>query len=385
MSALDQDRLDPPLDREPSVAPLRRGLTARTVLGLQGMQAYPSVSLLVNTQPGPRLDADGAARLAALATEAIVRLGREPDPGAPAVAAVEDALSRLLEALDEDPDAAVPGPVDRSLALFFSQVHASRVDLPVDVVERSVVDPTFATRDLVRGLHRTPRHVVLVLDHAEARLYDGHAGALVPVPGIFPRTDPRSVADRPARLEFLRDVDEALGAYLRLHPAPLVIAGPEPTLSSFRWASRNTARLAGAIATTTAVTDVDDLRSRIRAVIEAYLLSRQAEALELLAKRRQERRAVLGLQDAWTAARRLNPEMLAVEQGYFVPARLTDGPGEDGGGDVVMPATDVHAPDVIDDLVDELIELVIDRGGWVALLPDGTLPDARVALTLRRS
>lgn len=53
-------------------------------------------------------------------------------------------------------------------------------------------------------------------------------------------------------------------------------------------------------------------------------------------------------------------------------------------GDQVTAAADVEAPDVIDDLVDELIELVLDRGGWVALARDGSLADHdRVALTVR--
>jgi hypothetical protein len=43
----------------------------------------------------------------------------------------------------------------------------------------------------------------------------------------------------------------------------------------------------------------------------------------------------------------------------------------------------VGDPGVLDDAVDELIELVLARGGWVALLTDSTLPAAtRVALTL---
>jgi len=70
--------------------------------------------------------------------------------------------------------------------------------------------------------------------------------------------------------------------------------------------------------------------------------------------------------------------MLAVEQGFYYPARLARN------GDQIQPATDPHAPDVIDDLVDELIELVIARGGWIALLDDHTLPTGTgVALTLR--
>ena len=70
--------------------------------------------------------------------------------------------------------------------------------------------------------------------------------------------------------------------------------------------------------------------------------------------------------------------MLAVEEGYRFPARLSVD------GDLVTPAEDAEAPDVIDDLVDELIETVLDRGGWVALVRDGALAGHdRVALTVR--
>jgi hypothetical protein len=70
--------------------------------------------------------------------------------------------------------------------------------------------------------------------------------------------------------------------------------------------------------------------------------------------------------------------MLAVEEGLFFPARLSDD------GDLLLPATDVEHPEVLDDAVDELIELVLDRGGWVALVDDGALAaHGGVALTLR--
>ena len=71
--------------------------------------------------------------------------------------------------------------------------------------------------------------------------------------------------------------------------------------------------------------------------------------------------------------------MLAVEEGFFYPARLSVD------GDYVMPAADVDDPDVLDDAVDEVIETVLQRGGWVALVSDGTLAErGRVPLTLRR-
>ncbi len=70
--------------------------------------------------------------------------------------------------------------------------------------------------------------------------------------------------------------------------------------------------------------------------------------------------------------------MLAVEEDYFYPARL------DSVGDGLIPAEDVDHPDVIDDVVDELIEIVLSRGGWIALLEPGRLPaGGHLALTLR--
>lgn len=114
-------------------------------------------------------------------------------------------------------------------------------------------------------------------------------------------------------------------------------------------------------------------------VMESYLLSQRQDALAMLERRIGGDRAVLGLDSAWLAARWERPEMLAVEQGYFQPVRLSPD------GDLLTPADDAAHPEVIDDIVDELIEIVPLRGGWVALLDDGRLPQAvGVALSLRR-
>lgn len=347
-------------------------LTAAAVLALQGYRADPSVSLLLTTRPGPDLDPTDRARLRALAGRARDRLRSHPDHARGGITPVLTDLDGLVEELQ--------GPVDHAVALFASPARVARFDLPVEVVDRCVIDPTFATRDLVRSLHRTPRHVVLLLAADRARLLDASRGTLAPVSHGFPRTDPGHRRGNPARESFLREVDRSLGAYLRLHPAPLVVAAARPTLSTFLQLSRNTARLAGSLGGHHLDTPTEDLRARIRPVVEEYLLSRQAEALSLLVQREGQGRAVRGITDAWTAARWERPEMLAVEQGYFQPARLT------ADGDTLVPVEEVGEvgdPGVLDDAVDELIEAVLGRGGWVALLADGTLPAAsRVALTL---
>jgi hypothetical protein len=262
----------------------------------------------------------------------------------------------------------------------------------VPVQDRAVVDPTFATRDLVRSLHRTPRHVVLVLTDREARLFDGIDDHLLPtIRSAFPLTSgtrgARGVGRRPQRTgdhsseskeAFLRSVDRALGTYLRLHPAPLVIVGARRTLARFLALSRNTGRLAGTIHGSHARTPLPVLVGLVRPVLERYLRSRQDEALALLEARADAGRLVSGVPATWLAARAERPEMLAVEQGLFYPARLSSD------GDLLIPADDVEHPEVIDDAIDELIETVLRRGGWIALIEDGLLAEHnRIALAVR--
>ncbi|GFM19671.1 uncharacterized protein PO1_contig-053-11 [Mycobacterium sp. PO1] len=348
-------------------------LNADTVTVLQSMRAYPSISLLANTTPGRLLDKADATRLLTLAAEADARLRDE---------AIDD-RGPLLDMLSDMISRAVYEPADRAVAFFVSRSHQCRISLPVSVVDRCVIDPTFATRDLVRSLQHSPRHTVLLLSLDEARLLHGHGTVLSPAPGnAFPahrRTyGGNGGRDSERYHDFLRRVDRALGAALRLNPMPLIVVAAEPTGSKFRRMSRNMSRLAGLVAGNHLKTPTDALSELVRPVLDEYLRSRAAEALDLIERRAGEDRVLRDVDTAWMAARWERPEMLAVEEDFFYPARLAPD------GDNLIPADDVDHPDVIDDVVDELIEIVLSRGGWIALLPPGHLPEGtHLALTLR--
>lgn len=345
-------------------------VTAAKALLLQDMRAYPSVSILLATTPGERLDHDSVQRLRRLREEAVRRLREE------GLGNVRDLVLRLDERIAQ----AAEMQSDYGLALYASAAHDDLVLLPVHVHDRVVVDPTFATRDLVRSLHRTPRHVVLALSSSQAKLFDGQGRVLQPAQGSkFPLTHEPTVPRRMPGEVFLADVDRALGAYLRVHPAPLLIAGAEPTVSRFVRISRNVSRLAGVIRGNHLHTPLTLLASLAQPVLEDYLLSRQDEALDLLAQRIGQDRAVTGVDAVWLAARWERPEMLAVEQDFFYPARLSH-----DGDTLTAAADDIEDPDVLDDAVDEVIETVLARGGWIALVDTGRIPHGeRIGLTLR--
>ncbi len=350
--------------------------TAAQVLLLQANHGYPAVSLLMNTAPAAVMTPLDAATLRRLVRQATQRLGSEKLPETPEILL---ALARLAAH-------ATLEPTSRGLAIYASPGTACVVHLPVEVQERVVIDPTFATRDLVRSLHRTPRHVVLVLSSREARLLDGLGDTLQPAPGdTFPLSNPKQQSKDPSRpsvsdadhTAFLKRVERALTIHLKLYPAPVVLVGPDRVLAQFM-AQTKVPRIAGTIPANIGNHSLTALAQRIRPVLESYLRGRQDEALRLLDRCTSEMRTVSGMQSCWLAARHERVEMLAVEEGLFYPARLS------GDGDLLMPADDVEHPEVLEDAVDELIECVLQRGGWVALVEDGSLAaHDRVGLTVR--
>jgi hypothetical protein len=219
---------------------------------LQAVKEYPSVSLLMTTEPGAVLARADVLKLQALAAQATARVRGELSP-----TVTGPVLARLAELVEQ----ACDGPAAMSLAVYASASTGAVVRLPIPVSDRAVVDPTFATRDLVRALHRTPRHLVLALNSGAARLFDCIGDSLLPaLTDDFPLTakrrdsSVRGRADRPGRTadaagetDFYRDVDDALGAYLRLHPAPLVLVGDPRATATFQRMSRNCQRLAGSV------------------------------------------------------------------------------------------------------------------------------------------
>ncbi len=350
--------------------------TAAQILLLQAIHGYPAVSLLMNTTPAAVMTALDAVTLRRLVQQATRRLSSEALPE----------KADVLLALDRLVTQAAVGPTGRALAVYASPGGAFIVHLPLEVQERVAIDPTFATRDLVRSLHRTPRHVVLVLTAREARLLDGLGDTLRPAPGkTFPLSNPKQQAKDPSHpgmsvgdsTAFLQRVEQALTVHLQRYPAPVVIVGPERVLARFMALTR-VPRIAGTIPADIGNHPLTALAQRIRPLLENYLRGRQDEALRLLDRCTGEKRAVSGMQSCWLAARYEPVEMLAVEEGLFYPARLSSD------GDLLMPADDVEHPEVLDDAVDELIERVLQRGGWIALVEDGTLAaHDRVALTVR--
>lgn len=331
---------------------------------LQRQSAYPSVTVLLNTSPGSVLSTAERARAAQLLDTAAARL--RGDVGDGVAAGIVDQLRELL---DEQSGLAA----GTALALCVSPTFATAVRLGRTVTERVVVDDTFATRDLVADLNRTAEYRLVTISDRTVRSFVGDRGRLVEERG---EDWPLRRLEEHSATGWSNAVADALSSLQQQHPLPTVVAGVD------RSVRRHAAALApfhtiGFVPGNHDRTGWAELHSAAWPVVTDWLRSDAADALRRLDAARSSRRYAGGVHEIWPLANDGRIDILVVEDGHALPARITD----DGQLD---PTEEVTAPDVVDDIVDETIEAVLRHGGRVVVTEPGELAaHHRIAAVLR--
>ena len=367
---------------------------------LQAEVAYPSVTLLMPTVPASHLARGDQRTLARMAAAAVVRLADELEP---------TELATITARRSPTPSAPLGAAgTDLGLAVLVSPRRCESIALPFAPRARVIVDPTFATRDLVAARSARPRYRTLVLSAARFRLPRrtgspfGRPDAARVAPGrprLAPsraRTAPRAGGRfrrdrrRRGRPEAWRSRDRAAAAVVteaeagldvlqRRRRLPIVLVGDPRVIRRFAAATAHRADIVGSVAGT----HIHDRPARLAllaaAHIDAWVAARHAAIVSQLDAAGRSGRLQWGLADAWAAALAGQVERLWVADDYAPAARPA------GGGTRLTLTADRHAPDVIDDTVDDLIEIVELMGGTAHQVPTAALPSEQepVAVLLR--
>jgi hypothetical protein len=353
------------------------------VIALQGHRGYPMVSVIAPTHrnsPDNKADPVVVRNLVDQAKERVL------------VEQTKREAAAVLEQLDELVDRVDWAHTLDGLALFASADHAELHYLPIAVRGRVVIDETFATRDLVAALARSKRYRVLVLSEKPTRLYDGvrddleeHVGDGFPKvhkgPGgatALPGGNVNaSTVRQEAHMSFFREIDAALGQLLAQDPTPVVVVGVTRYLGYYNKLTSHGDRIIATLEGSHDRTPAHELGKRVWALVEAELDAAAQAKIKELDAAESAGRLSSGLVQAWRAAAEGRGAHLLVDEGYEQAATLDDT------GMVLTLTDDRDAPGVIDDAIDELIELVIAKGGEVTFVNGGLDKQQRVALMLR--
>ncbi len=359
-------------------APLQAGMlslvTTEDVATLARARHPLSLSLLMATTPADRMRAHDGAHLQALVRDAHRRLLDEPD---------QQAAAEVRLTLSEAVGWAVASPTDRGLAILVSPTAVHRYHLRIAPRDRIVLDPTFATRDLVRSAAEDPPFLMLVLDSRAARLFHYDQRYCRPIlDHDFPMLrdeDAGRDSVEPARQErtraFLRTVVARLAGRSERTELPVVLVAPERLAADYQALDRSR-QVAAVVRTGDLRVPLVALEEMAREELAAHVNDRAAAALDTVRVRLAHRRAVAGLTAAWESLQSGEPDLLVVERSHAPAVRLSDSG--------IELTHDVEEQGVIDDAVDELIEAALIRGAEVVMVPDGALAQhGRVVLSLR--
>lgn len=265
------------------------------------------------------------------------------------------------------------------------------------VRELAVVADSFHTAPLRRLLQSAGRYQVLGLSLQKVQLFEGNRDTLDEIdlgPGV-PRSmnealgdvltephqtvasyggvggtharmhhgqgDKRGEADKDAE-RYFRAIDRAvLEHHSRPSRLPLILAALAEHHDRFRQASHNPFLLADGLAVDPDATPRDDLRKRAWQAVEPHYQSRLTKLLGAFAIAMSHGMGSDDLAQVAEAAAAGRVATLLIEADRLVPGRLDPATGRVEGGDLGHPQ--------VDDLLDDLGEMVVKRGGQVLVIP----------------
>ena len=352
---------------------------------LQSIQGYPAVSILLTTHRSNPENQQDPIRVKNLVDEAKQRLQANFS---------ERELSPVLAQLDQAVDSIDYPHTLEGLAIFANHELHRVYYHAFAFQDRVAVDETFATRDLIFALNRTPRYWVLALSEQSTSLFAGVLDSLEEVrTKAFPLTHggPGGGSKLPGgegintsayrddhHRQFFRKADVALKPLMAADPLPLVLVGIDRYFSFFNEVSEHKDAVIATLSGNHDKTSAHDLGQLVYPLVQDALTEQRKAALERLENAIGAQLCALGIEEAWRMAQEGRGDLLLVEEGFHYPAKVSSN------GMKLIPTDNLAAIDVMDDAVDELIEAVMSKGGKVVFVDDETLASQqRVALILR--
>lgn len=279
------------------------------------------------------------------------------------------------------------------------------------VAELSIVADSFHTKPLMRIAQSADRYQVLGLSRSAFKVFEGNRDALdemQPVEGVPHSadehlnsdvqnregahraygpagsgsvarhgTDVKQDAEDRDTQEFFRAVDHAvLEHYSKPSGQRLILAALPQHHHLFRAVSKNPFLISEAINVHPDAVPLDSLRERAWELMQPHYLERLAGFVDAFGAARSSGRSADELRVIGKAAVAGRIETMLIEADRLIPGRFDVASGEITIGDMSDPE--------VDDVLDDLGELVLKKGGEVIIVPAERMPTQTGAAAIYR-
>lgn len=347
---------------------------------LNAVKYLPAVSLILPFEPkiSPRPELEYRLKMALNKTEKELMANYPANKVLPLL----DRLQNLVAGIDYTTH-------KKSLAIFLSPMVEKMFYLDIPVEEKLVVDESFEIRDLVYQKKQEIEYLVLMLsakkslmflaNEADMKLVKSNLSEHLYVADIAERV--ASFSDPEARAEvllekFLYQMDEDLTLMLKAYPLPVFVLGAQRVIGHFKKLSKHHHDITEYISGNYEELPVPEIFNVVQPHVSNWRQVKQVGLLKQLDKAMNAKKLAYGIEEVWQAATHKNSRLLLVEKSFVYAARQGAEPGI-----IYKEELPSEYPFYIKDAVDDVIQKVLENGGDVEFVDDGSLSDyGRIAL-----
>jgi hypothetical protein len=271
----------------------------------------------------------------------------------------------------------------KSIAIYVSPVFEKVLYLDIPMREKIVVDDSFKIRDLLYAKKEFHRYLVLILNGKWSRVYLGDYSSFVKVKSNVPDHIAAFTHDIPERVtnstgpseqreillsRFLRHTDDGLRFVLQAYPLPIFVMGTPKILGHFEALTKNEKSIAGYIPGNFEEASEKELTKALQPYILDWKKIKAADLMHQIERAADMGKLATGMNEVWKMSSQHRGRLLVVEEKFAFAAE--QGETEE----IIHPAEEPYNKfSYIKDAVDTVIEKVLEYGGDVEFVEDGTL------------
>lgn len=314
--------------------------------------------------------------------------------------AISDLEKRLLESFTKREIEPLLAQIDQhlveynhnynldTLAIFATTEESHLFKFPFKTPARTIIDDSFALRDLLREISTSVHYYILIISRTNARLLEVYNDALIhqfdqndELQGLkFPIENTSlyttNSADRANAIteenylkEFLNRVDKSVQEIHKKNPLPLIIVGNTQTTAAYQQICDNPNIIVGTVNNSSNL----DAEARIiieeaQDAVETYKDSLRQNDLEDISKAKNDNLIMEDLSDIYRAATEGRIDTIFVRKGYVQPAHIDE--------DLHITLENEDSSNLTtDDVINDIIELVVQNRGHAKFIHSDHFPE----------
>lgn len=269
---------------------------------------------------------------------------------------------------------------DLGLMLFVNDDVAEVLKIPVRPNTRVILDDTFATRSIVRALKRDTDYYLLALTKGKARLIHASSDDVVeeitrdgfPVEDktLFSMTNEEAAnANKVTNLtqEFFNRVDKMVNEARKNDPHSVVVYSEETNFHQYMKEADYPNTILGHVTLKNFDDKASNLTKEIWEDVKKIALEKENARISELNSAVGTGKYLSDMNEIWNAIQEGRGKTIFVEEGYFQPVK------NEGGVFTPIEASEISSKDHVNDIIDDMIENNLNKGGDVVFLKPGSL------------